>query len=522
MKVKNKALWVISTLVVLIILFVHLETLMALTRPSGEVWEHIRIHLLWDYTRNTIVLIFFSMLFAGIIGTLAAYFVSCFTFPLRKTLGFLLYLPLAIPPYINAYVYADILGPFGLVHNLFGAFPRIPSLWLAVMVFTMTLFPYVYIGVRAFITHGMTSHIENARLLGKNERQIFFFVILPIAKTAILTGMVLVGLEVMGDFGASHYLGVHTYATAIFRSWLGFRDFDSALRLSGLAVLAVFVLLIMKSLVLQFGYRTASNAKNTAVFRKKLVGGQMILPLGFPLLIIFFTLAMPLYRLITWAIMSFHNVRFAAIGAMVSNSVFLSLFVTLLILVLAFLIASYTRNSSRPMAAIYGKMTLISYSLPGAVMAMAVLFFFLNLNDLLPWQLPLATSILMLVVGYTIRYLGIAYENIEDGYKKIGKRYHEASRMLGKGYYKTLFTVDLPMLKPFFISSMALVFIDLIRELPLTLVLRPFNFHTLATQVYQYASDEMLPEAAVPSLIIIGISMCFIALILRTKRRGKA
>ena len=519
MKVRNKALWIISTLVVLIILFIHAETLMALTRPRGEVWEHIRTHLLWDYTRNTVVLVVFSMLFSGIIGTLAAYFVSCFEFPFRKAVSLLLYLPLAIPPYINAYVYADMLGPFGLVHNLFGAFPRIPSLWLGVMVFTMTLFPYVYIGVRAFITHGMTSHIENARLLQKNERQVFFFVILPIAKTAILTGMVLVGLEVMGDFGASHYLGVHTYATAIFRSWLGFRDFDSALRLSGLAVIAVFILLIMKSVVMQFGYRTASNAKSSPVSRKKVKGKGVILPLGFPVFILFMTLALPLYRLITWAIMSFGNVRFAMITSMVSNSVLLSFFVTLLIVFLGFIIASYTKTSSRSMAAVYGKMTLISYSLPGAVMAMAVLFFFLNLNDILPWQLPLATSVLMLVVGYTIRYLGIAYESIEDGYKKIGKRHNEAARTLGKSYYRTLFKVDLPMLKPFIISSMALVFIDLIRELPLTLVLRPFNFHTLATQVYQYASDEMLPESAVPSLIIIGISMCFIALILRNKRR---
>ena len=516
MKVKNKALWIVSTVVVLTILFIHFESLLALTRPSSEVWAHIRSHLLWDYTRNTLMLIFFSMLFSGIIGTLAAYFVSCFDFPLRKPLSFLLYLPLAIPPYINAYVYGDILGPFGLVHNLFGAFPRIPSLWLAVMVFTMTLFPYVYIGVRAFISHGMTSHIENARLLQKSERQIFFFVILPIAKTAILTGMVLVGLEVMGDFGASHYLGVHTYATAIFRSWIGFRDFDSALRLSGLAVICVFALLVMKSLVLQFGYRNASNAKSSPVSRKKREGRGLILPLGFLSLIIFFTLALPLYRLITWAFMSFGNVRFALIVSMVSNSVFLSLFATLLILVLGFLIATYTRTSSKPMAAIYGKMTLISYSLPGAVMAMAVLFFFLNLND---WvTLPLTTSILMLVVGYVARYLGIAYENLENGYKKIGRRHNEAARTLGWGYYKTMFKVDLPMLKPFFISSMALVFIDLIRELPLTLVLRPFNFHTLATQVYQYASDEMLPESAVPSLIIIGISMFFIAVILRTKR----
>ena len=516
MRVKNKALWAISTILVLVVLLIHMESLTALWRPSGEVWAHIRTHLLWDYTRNTVVLVVASMFFGGIIGTLAAYFVSCFEFPLRRFFAALLYLPLAIPPYIAAYVYADILGPFGLVHQLFGDFVRVPRLWLAVLVFTMTLFPYVYIGVKAFIGHGMTSHIENARLLQKNEFQIFFRVILPIAKTAILTGMVLVGLEVMGDFGASHYLGVHTYATAIFRSWIGFRDFDSALRLSGLAVVAVFALLLLKSIVLQFGYRMATSAKSLPVSRKKLSRRAALIPFGFCFAVLFFTFALPLYRLVHWALISFHNVRFAALQEMIGNSVFLALFTTGLIVMLGFSIAGYTRTSSRLSAAIYGKATLVSYSLPGAVMAMVTLFFFLRLSEWIP--LPLGTSILMLVVGYTVRYLGIAYENIEDGYKKIGTRHHEAARTLGKGYYKTLLRVDFAMLKPFLLSSAALVFIDLIRELPLTLVLRPFNFHTLATQVYQYASDEMLPESAVPSLIIIAISICFITLILRIKR----
>ena len=518
MKIKNKALLAISTLVVALIILINFESLLAMFRPGNEVWQHIRTHLLWGYTVNTVGVVGFSMLFAGVIGTISAYFVSCFDFPFRKTLSLLLYLPLAIPPYIMAYAYVNILGPFGLLHNAFGFHLRVPPFWLSVLVFTLSLFPYVYIGVKAFISHGMTSHIENARLLKKSEWQIFFTVILPIAKTAILTGMVLVGLEVMGDFGALHYLGVNTFSTAIFRSWIAFRDFDSALRLSGFAILSVFSLLVLKGMIMRFQRPSASNAKTRGASPFLLKGHRVILPLVVPGLVVMAALALPLYRLMTWAVMSFRQVRYADMASMVFNTVFISLVATVIILVLAFLVATYTRTSKGFAAVFYGKTTLISYALPGAVVAMVTLFFFTRVDRFIP--VAMTTTVAMLLIGYVVRYLGIAYENMEDGYKKIGTRHHEAARTLGKGYYKTVFTVDLPMLKPFLLSAIALVFIDLVKELPLTLILRPFNFNTLAVQVHQYASSEMLPQVAIPSLLIISISMVFILLLLRIKRRA--
>jgi len=518
MIVRNKILWFLSTLAVLIILAVHMESLLAIIRPGNDVWDHIRQQLLWGYTANTVSVVALSMIISGIIGTLSAYLVSCFGFPFRKILSVLLYLPLAAPPYIMAYVYFNMLGPFGLVHNAFGVRLILSPFWHAILVFTLSLFPYVYIGVKGYISHGMSSHIENARLLGKNECQIFFMVILPIAKTPIFTGMVLVGLEVLGDFAASHYLGINTFATAIFRSWMVFRDFDSALRLSGFAMISVFALLILRGMLLRYKYSGSTNAKSSQVSRKKLTGKGIIFPLFFPVLVIFFALGLPLYRLITWAVMGFANVRFEQMTEMLFNGVVISFLVTLIILTLAFVIATYTRTSPKLLAMLYGRVTLISYALPGAVVAMVTLFFFIRINAFVP--MALTTSIVMLIVGYVIRFLGLAYENIENGYKKIGRRHHEAARTLGQRDYQAMIKVDLPILKPFIISGMALVFIDLVRELPVTLVLRPFNFHTLATQVYQYASDEMLPESAVPSLIIIGISMIFILVLLRNSRSG--
>ncbi|MEL7650080.1 MAG: ABC transporter permease subunit [Sedimentibacter sp.] len=181
------------------------------------------------------------------------------------------------------------------------------------------------------------------------------------------------------------------------------------------------------------------------------------------------------------------------------------------------ILSSYTRVSSNNIRMLYGKLTIISYAIPGSVAAMMVIIFFMKVDNFL--RISLSTTIAMLICAYVIRYLGAAYENLENGYQKIGLKYHEASRTLGNGYYKTLFKVDFPILKPFIFSAYSLVFIDLIKELPLTLILRPFNFHTLATQVYQYASDEMLAESAVPSLFIIIISMIFITGIIKKEGR---
>lgn len=518
MKTPSKTLFIISTLVVLMILLVHMESLLAVFRPGNDIWDHIRTHLLLSYTLNTIAVVALSMLFGGILGTGVAYLVSCFEFPFRRLLSILLYLPLAIPPYIMAYVYMNVLGPFGFIHNTFGVRIVMPPLWQAVLVFSLSLFPYVYIGVRGFIHNSMTSHIENARLLKQGEFKIFFGVILPIAKTAILTGMVLVGLEVLGDFPVLHYLGVNTFATAIFRSWMVFRDFDSALRLSGFAIMSVFAMLMLRALIMRFQFPSSTTAKAFQIKRKTLKGTALILPMLAPSLVVLFSLVVPLSRLITWAFMSFKTIRYEDMLEMIFNSIFVTVIATSVILILAFLMATYTRTSSKFVAAIYGKITLISYALPGAVVAMVTLFFFIRIDQFVPFALT--TSLVMLIIGYVIRFLGLAYEQMEDGYKKIGAKHHEASRTLGHGYFKTIFLIDLPILKPFILSAIALIFIDVVRELPVTLILRPFNFHTLATQVYQYASDERLPEVGVPSLIIIGISMVFILLLMNRRNSG--
>ena len=515
MKIHNKILGIVSTLVVLTIVVVHAESLLALFRPETLVWVHIRDNMLAGYIKNTLFVVMLSMFFAGIIGTLAAYFVSCFEFRFRKLINVLLHLPLAIPPYIGAFVYMDMFQFGGLINNLTAGLLRPSSLWLAVIVFSLFLFPYVYISVKGYIGHSMSSYIENARLLKKSEPQIFFKVIVPIAQTSISSGMILVGLVVLGDFGVSSYLGVQTFSAAIFNSWISFRDFDSSLRLSALVMLMVFSLLILRTLLTRYRHQGAANARSLGVARKQLSGVAAIAPQFLLWSVIVASLGLPLYRLVSWALLSFDSIRYTDLGVKIFNTLSTALLAALVIMILALVMGSFTRSSLGFARELYGKATLVSYAIPGAVLAMVVIVFFIRVEGAL--GISLSGGIAVLIFGFVLRYLGIGYESIENGFKRIGMKHHEAARTLGKGYYRSLLTVDFPLLRSSIVAGFSLVLLGLLKELPLTLALRPFNFHTLGTWAYQFASDEMLAHAAIPSLLIIAISALLVSAIFFNK-----
>lgn len=517
MKNKVNVIRIISTIIILLIISILSKSVLAIFEPSKVVWNHIVENLLIEYMVNTVLLVSLSMFFSGVIGTVMAYVVTCFEFFGRKVLSIMLYFPLAIPPYIGGYVYMNMIQTNGIIANIMGKSIPLNSLYMSILVFSLFLFPYVYIGVKGYLSYNMGGYIENARLLGKGELEIFTKVIIPISKSAIFSGMILVGLEVLGDFGVVQYFGLPTFATAIFKSWISFKDFDSAIRLSGMLVIVVFILLVFKNILLNKKYHSATTTKSRPFQRRKLSHKAQIGMFLMNFTVIMFTFGLPIYQLLKWAFVSINRIRYVEIFSMLKNTISIAVIVSFLILILSLFLASYTRISSKSIKALYGKVTLLSYAIPGSVIAMMIILFFQNIDYL--FNLSLSATIIMLITAYVLRYIGLAYENLENGYQKMGIKFHEASRLLGNSYYTTLIKVDLPILKPFLISAYSMVFIDLVKELPLTLILRPFNFNTIATQVYQYASDEMLAESAVPSLIIISICLIFVLQLTKKERR---
>lgn len=498
----------------------------------NENWYHIKTYLLKDYITNTLVIIGFTGIFTVLVGSGLAWLISAYDFPGRRIFNWALILPLTIPPYIGAYTYNGILNYTGVVQRLLRNVleVQVNPKWLdimniqgAIFIFAVFLFPYVYTVTRAFLTNQSASLIENARLLGKNSLEIFVQVVLPISRGAILGGMTLVIFEVLNDYGVVSYFGVQTFSTAIFKAWFSMGDIDTAVKLSGvLMTIVISVLLLERGLRGRKKY-SYTTSKVRPIVRTRLRGMKGFWAFFLSFIVLSLGFIIPVLQLLVWSTLTYKKVLNIAFLKLLGNSVVVALVAALIILGVAVIIANFSRLQENWVGKLFSKVTLLGYSIPGAVISMGVILFFVDFDRKLEWfykvlnpnsiTLVLSSSVVMLIFAYSVRFLAVGYQSIEAGFEKVGKKFFEASRMLGNGVTKTFFRVDLLMIKPAVISAFALTFVDIVKELPLTLILRPYNFNTLATKTYEYATDEMIHEAAIPALLIILVSIASVYLL---------
>lgn len=526
-------LWgVLSALFTILIILPNVDLFANLFTQPNENWYHIKTYLLRDYITNTLIIIGFTGLFTVLAGSSLAWLVSAYDFPGRKIFSWALILPLTIPPYIAAFTYNGIFNYTGVIQRFFRNVleVQVNPKWLdimniqgAIFIFTVFLFPYVYTVTRAFLANQSASLIENARLLGRNSLEIFIQVVLPISRGAILGGMTLVIFEVLNDYGVVSYFGVQTFSTAIFKAWFSMGDIETAVKLSGvLMTIVISVLLVERALRGRKRY-SATTSKVRPIVRTRLKGMKGTLASLVCLVFLSLGFIIPVLQLLVWSTLTYEKVLDAEFLKLLGNSLEVALIAAVIILVISVIISNFSRIQDSLMAKLFPKVTLLGYSIPGAVLSMGVILFFIDLDHKLEgvykafnpesMTLVLSSSIVMLIFAYTTRFLSVSYQSIEAGFEKVGKKFFEASLLLGNGVTKTFFKVDLPMIKPAVISALALVFVDIIKELPLTLILRPYNFNTLATRAYEYATDEMIHEAAVPSLLIILVSIASVYLL---------
>lgn len=513
-----------SILWILLIFILFSETFTLLFRPTNENWQNSVRYVLGDVSLNTLIIVGFSTLFAGLLGIALASTVTLFNFKGRKLFSFLFYLPLAFPPYVLAYFWTYFISYTGTLQtglrtmglSYQSAWFVVEPKFMAIFVYTLSLFPYVYISTKAIINRSLGNYIENARVLGYSYPRIFFKLVLPLSLPALLSGSLLVALEVLSDYGVVSYLGIPSFSTAIIRSWLRFQDFDTALRLAALLMAFTLVLLAL------FGF-IARRIKNLVPAKGRPLQPSSLKPLHTILLVtvlslfLFISFGIPLLQLIAWSMQSLPSIRLSSFMSSLFNSLGLSIGVSLFILLIAFILANHGRIQKGFISFISGKLTLLGYSIPGSVIGILSLVFFLNLRNFIP--IKLNQSVLLLIFALIIRYGGLAFQSIEQGFTKLGLKFNEAAQVLGKSYFKALIKVDLILIKPALYSAFTMVFLDIIKELPLSLLLRPFNFNTLATQVHQYANDEMLVESAFPTLFILILSFLMITLLVNPMRK---
>lgn len=521
---------VLSILGVIMVLLPSLNIFANLLTPASENWLHIKEYLLKDYINNSLILIVFTALFTVMIGVVLAWLVSAYDFPLKNFFKWALILPMAIPSNIGAYTYNGMLSYTGIIQtylrklNIDVNYKYFDMMTIqgAIFIFTMFLFPYVYLGTKAFLEKQSSALIENARVLGKTHLEIFFQVVLPISRVPIAGGAILVILEVLSDFGVASYFGINTFSTAIFTTWFGMYDLNSAIRLAGVLMMVVLGILALEEIIRGRKKYSFSTSKVTPLRPIKLKGTKMILAVGFCTLIFLTSFLIPFAQLLVWGVKNYSNVLDYRFIRIIWNTIFVTGIAGILVMVLAIIISNFSRMSSSKASKIFSKLVLLGYSIPAAVIAIGVLSLVISLDRAI-WgehsALILSSSILMIIFAYTIRYLGIGFNSVQSGFEKIGIQYLEASRLLGVGITKSLFAIDLKLITGSIISGFLLVIMDILKELPLTLILRPFNFETLSTKTYQYANDENIQYAAVPALIIIFISTIAVFILTKKDRR---
>ena len=530
--------WMISLVGAVVILLPILFIFSSIFQEPNENWLQIQAYLLKNYVANTFTLVVLTGILTAFLGVTLAWLTAAYDFPLKRFFRWGLILPLSIPTYIATYTYRTMLGYTGVVQStLRNHFDyQMNPEWLtvsgipgAVFIFTLFLYPYVFMITRAFLESQSTSYIESARLLGRKPLSVFFKVVLPLSRPAIVGGTVLVIYEVLGDYGVTSYLGIHTISTAIFQTWFRMYDVNSAMRLAAwLMVIIVGIFILERFLRQGRRYHLSNKSKPLAPVKLKgMAGIAAFLYCGVVFLIGFL---IPLVQLISWAILTFDKIWDSSFFTLINQTVYVAVISTVMILILSVVVANITRSHST-FSFILSKCVTTGYSIPGPIIAIGVLAIFIALDGVLApvysnmglgeAPLILSLSLIMLIVGYFIRFMATGFNAVEIGFEKVGTKYMEASRMLGLGVTKTFFKVDLPLIKGSIISGFVLTFVEICKELPLALLLRPFNFETLATKTYQYANDEQIHEASISSLLIIAISILSVIIIQMIGKRVK-
>ncbi|WP_162419306.1 ABC transporter permease [Cyclobacterium roseum] len=512
--------WMTGTLLVLLLIATPLFTILfKLTDPPGESWMHLKDTLLAGYFKNTVILLVGVGIGTFLLGVSTAWAVTNYQFPGRRYFEWLLILPLGFPGYIMAYTYTGMLdysGPLQaflrntLGFQVVGSIVDIMNLPGAIFILSITLFPYVYLLSRASFLRQSRTLQEAAALLGSNGWQTFLKVALPMARPAIVGGIALASMEVLNDYGTVKYFGVSTFTTGIFRSWFSMGDVTTAIYLAAILMLLVFVILLLEGW--QRGHRRFSSNHSIS---KPLV--SVVLPTGKKWLLTFFCSTLfflsffaPFLQIIQWVWLTYQQSMNADFFYLVLRSFGLAAAAGLLVAVIAVILLYTLRLSSLPWLKNVTRIGTLGYAIPGAVIAVGIMVPVLGLDQWLRENLlsdrmgmVISGTISVLIFAYIVRFMAVGYHPIDAGFQKIGIHVNEAGRLLGKSSWKTLWRIDLPLIKASVLSGILLVFVDVLKELPLTLILRPFNYHTLATKAFDMATNEMIAESANASLIII-------------------
>ena len=523
--------------VVLLPVLAVLSALVQWNAASGQILQQMLATVLPQYAMTSVLLCVCVAVGVAVVGAATACVVSLFDFPGRKTLAWALLLPLAMPAYVVAYAYTDFLQYSGPAQAALRAFtggqgrmlPEVRSLGGAVLVFVVTLYPYVYLLVRAALAERGAHLMEAARMLGAPLSRRIRTVALPLARPAVAAGVALALMETLADFGVSSYFGIQTFTAGIYKAWLSMDNPVAAAQLACVLLLVVSVLLGLERRAQQhmrFSAVKGMRVGSAEARRVPLSGAQRVqalavcvLPvlLGFVLPVLF--MLRPLYQ--GWQ-SSDAPLPWASFGLWAWHSLKLGTIAAVLAVAVALLLAFAARRSPSRLTQGVLQVASLGYAVPGAVIVVGLLLPVGWLQAAQPtWGVGyvLTATVLGVVWAYLVRFCAVALQSVQSGYSRIPLSYDESARMQGVTGLALLRSVHGPLLRRSILVAGLLVFVDVMKELPATLVLRPFNYDTLAVMAYQLARDERLGEAALPCLALVAVGLIPVMLLSRSLNR---
>ena len=526
---KNINIWFLSSLLISFIVLIPIITVFtSFFESTSNYYEILKNTFLVEYIINSLILLISVLLLTFLLGTGTAYLVSFYKFPGSDFFKWALILSFAVPPYIYAYSLTAFFENYGtaftILNFIFGEanynknIPKFDGMFGAILSITFSLYAYVYILARASFLYQSQNLIDLGKNLGFSKFRSFYKIILPAARPAIVAGLSLVAMETLAEFGAVDFFSINTLTTGIYNSWIAFDDLAFANQISFFLLLFIFSLFVLEKLSRRKAkYHLNARGEFKQKEKFKLSGKNSFLAFIFCFFVFFMSFLFPLSQMLYWTIKFPENLFDIQITGLLLNTLYLVLLSSLVLIIFS-LISNYgNRVSNNKTLNILSTLSISGYAIPGIILAIAFITFIAWFDENIIKSLGFLSikklfigSVLGLVLVYFVRFYSLAFNGIKSGYEKINISVDESAYLLGFSKRKTFTNIHIPFLRNSLLFIIILISLEIIRELPITLILRPFNFETFATTAYISASEDLLEAAAVPSLFLILIASFFI------------
>ena len=525
--IKDINIWYISSLLVTLIVAIPIITVFtSFFEVTSDYYILLKNTFLLKYIFNSFILLIGVLSLSAFFGITAAYLVSFFNFPGVNFFKWAFILSFAVPAYIYAYSLTAFFENYGtaftILTNLFGEYeynkhiPKFDGMLGSIISMSFSLFAYVYVLTRASFYYQSQNLIEVGKNLGFTSQESFFKIILPSARPAIIAGLSLVAMECLSDFGTVSFFSISTLTTGIYNAWISFDDLNTANQLSFILMTFILVLFLIENYSRGGAkyHQPSRGLKNLPKINLK--GKRSFIALFFCVSLFFFSFIFPTSQMLYWTLKFPKYFQDSNLISLNLNTLILVIISTIVLIVFSFLTNYGNRISKSKLLKYLSLFSISGYAIPGVILAVALITFFAKLSNIstsfgfFNFKSLFIGSILGLILAYFVRFFSLSFNGIKSGYLKINKSIDESAYLLGYTKYKTFTQIHVPYLKNSVFLIGVLIAIEIIKELPITLILRPFNFETFATKSYGYAAQDLLEAAALPSLFLIFWASIFI------------